>query len=111
MGRKEEHNLAEPLDKAEGTEITAAQHASLYYLLFMQVRVYCDLSLNNLFSPFNCEFADFFEADMSRIDDYNAQFASRFCAEDAEFQRYREHASDPPPVLEDWRARGRRDKR
>ncbi|XP_056621648.1 RNA guanine-N7 methyltransferase activating subunit-like [Triplophysa dalaica] len=48
---------------------------------------------------------------MSRIAEYNAQFASRFCAEDAEFQRYRERAADPPPVLEEWRARGRRDKR
>ncbi|XP_052388135.1 RNA guanine-N7 methyltransferase activating subunit [Carassius gibelio] len=49
---------------------------------------------------------------MSCATDYDVQFASRFSAEDAEFQRYRERAPDPPPVLEDWRAaRGRRDRR
>uniref|UniRef100_A0A8C2BYX0 RNMT-activating mini protein n=1 Tax=Cyprinus carpio TaxID=7962 RepID=A0A8C2BYX0_CYPCA len=46
---------------------------------------------------------------MSCATDYDAQFASRFSAEDAEFQRYRERAPDAPPVVEDWRAR--RDRR
>uniref|UniRef100_A0A8C1GQP9 Uncharacterized protein n=1 Tax=Cyprinus carpio TaxID=7962 RepID=A0A8C1GQP9_CYPCA len=46
---------------------------------------------------------------MSCATDYDVQFASRFSAEDAEFQRYRQRALDPPPVLEDWRAaRGQR---
>uniref|UniRef100_A0A672NXE6 RNA guanine-7 methyltransferase activating subunit n=1 Tax=Sinocyclocheilus grahami TaxID=75366 RepID=A0A672NXE6_SINGR len=48
---------------------------------------------------------------MSCATDYDVQFASRFSAEDAEFQRYRQREPDPPPVLEDWRAaRGRRDR-
>ncbi|KAK9959258.1 hypothetical protein ABG768_011322 [Culter alburnus] len=49
---------------------------------------------------------------MSCAADYDAQFASRFSSEDAEFQRYRQRAPDPPPVVENWRAaRGRRDRR
>nr|XP_055030309.1 RNA guanine-N7 methyltransferase activating subunit-like [Misgurnus anguillicaudatus] len=48
---------------------------------------------------------------MSRDTDYDTSFASRFSAEDAEFQRYRQRAPDTPPVLEDWKARGRRDNR
>ncbi|XP_051579927.1 RNA guanine-N7 methyltransferase activating subunit-like [Myxocyprinus asiaticus] len=48
---------------------------------------------------------------MSSATDFDAQFASRFGPEDAEFQRYRQRAPDVPPVLEDWKARGRRDRR
>lgn len=48
---------------------------------------------------------------MSHCTDYDAMFASRFGAEDAEFQRYMQRAADTPPVVEDWRTRGRRDNR
>lgn len=37
---------------------------------------------------------------------YEELFAHRFTSEDREFQEYVSRPADPPPIVEDWRARG-----
>lgn len=37
---------------------------------------------------------------------YEEMFAHRFSSEDPEFQEYLSRPADPPPIVEDWRARG-----
>ncbi|KAG7473940.1 hypothetical protein MATL_G00101140 [Megalops atlanticus] len=37
---------------------------------------------------------------------YEETFAHRFTADDKEYQEYLQRASDPPPIVEDWRVRG-----
>lgn len=40
------------------------------------------------------------------VEKYEELFAHRFSSEDREYQEYVSRPADPPPVVEDWRARG-----